>query len=86
MAQKPVLGKGLASLLPGAAVVAGATTAPSAAATPASAGAAPVAPMGTGAVSATTTIGNQERLAGIALLPIEDLELNAYQQIGRAHV
>jgi len=84
MAQKPVLGKGLASLLPGAAGPMGAPAAPSlttgAVANPATSTGSPslAASMGTGAVAAAT-VGNQERLAGITLLPIEDLEVNAYQ-------
>jgi ParB family chromosome partitioning protein len=66
--QKPVLGKGLASLFPSATGMSS-----------------PVPPMGTGAVVAGTAlvqqpeIVNKDRLPGISLALIEDIETNPHQ-------
>jgi ParB family chromosome partitioning protein len=80
VAQKPVLGKGLASLLPGAAPAASSLTssvmgAPSAAS--------PTIGQASSMMAAGATVAgavsHTERLAGITMLSIEELEANEYQ-------
>jgi ParB family transcriptional regulator, chromosome partitioning protein len=75
VAQKPVLGKGLASLFPGIATpVAAPGSAP-----------APAAPTGTGAVAAgpvvpvTSDLGNRDRHPGISLATVDEIKTNPYQ-------
>ncbi len=79
MAQKPVLGKGLASLLPGA-VSPGATAVSSPFGAPVSSSAPAVSAPSMMAAGATVSpVSHTERLAGITMLPIEELEANDYQ-------
>ncbi len=68
MAQKVVLGKGLASLLPGAAGIPGAM---------------PRSPEGSAPTQANASMNaslpNHERHPGIAFLPVDEIEVNDYQ-------
>jgi ParB family chromosome partitioning protein len=80
VAQKPALGKGLASLFPGIATpvapTADAASAPAAASTPVTgAGAVAAGP----AVPVTSDLGNRDRHPGISLAVVEDIKVNPYQ-------
>ena len=78
MGQKPVLGKGLASLFPGIQVATPTSPLPDATA-------ASLLSMGAGAVAAgpahslTSDLGNRDRHPGISLANVEEIQVNQYQ-------